>query len=81
MIRLHAATAGSVGLAADAVATGWDGDDDRLPAGLVDAVNARIRRAGPDAAAGRELGRVITPGSFAAYLVRMALDRLEHDGD
>ncbi len=37
--------------------------------------------AGTDAAAGRELDRVITPAVFAAYLVRKALDRLEGGRD
>ena len=37
--------------------------------------------AGTNAAAGRELDRVITPAAFAAYLVRKALDRLEGGRD
>ena len=49
--RLHAATAGSVGLGGDALGADWDGDPASLPPALVDAVNVRIRRAGPAAAA------------------------------
>ncbi len=48
--RLHAATAGSAGFAADAVANNWNGDLDAVSAGLTDAVNSRIRRAGKHAA-------------------------------
>ncbi len=49
--QLFAATGGSVGLAADAVASKWDGDLANLPEALIDAVVTRVRRAGPDAVA------------------------------
>lgn len=48
--RWFRATAGSIGLAADVVATGWSGaDDDPVPEELIDAVAGRIERAGPEA--------------------------------
>lgn len=49
--RLVNSTGGSVGLTADAVASSWDGDLDRLPEALIDAVVTRVRKAGPEAAA------------------------------
>ncbi len=49
--QLFATTGGSVGLAADAVASRWDGDLANLPEALIDAVVGRVRRAGPDAVA------------------------------
>lgn len=49
--QLHAATAGSVGLAADAVASNWSGDLDAVPEELVDAVAGRVARCGAEAGA------------------------------
>ena len=49
--RLMAATGGSVGLAADAVASQWDGDLGHLPEALIDAVITRVRKSGDDAVA------------------------------
>ncbi len=54
--RWHAATAGSVGLAADAVAAGWDGELSSVPEELVDAVVGRVERSGT---AGAALARVL----------------------
>ncbi|MEZ5225457.1 MAG: hypothetical protein R2710_01970 [Acidimicrobiales bacterium] len=48
---LYAATEGSVGLAADAVASQWDANLDHLPEALIDAVITRVRKAGADAVA------------------------------
>ena len=53
-------------------------DTKRLEAARVRIVAAL---AGTDATARRELDRVITPATCAAYLVRTALDRLERHGD
>ncbi|MEL7156756.1 MAG: hypothetical protein AAFN30_09175, partial [Actinomycetota bacterium] len=49
VLALHQLSAGSAGLAADLVASGWDHQSPPPPE-LVDAVQRRIRRAGPDAA-------------------------------
>lgn len=49
--RLHSVTAGSVGLLADALSVSWDGDLDGTPQPVIDAVMARVERAGPDALA------------------------------
>ncbi len=46
---LHAATGGSVGLAADSAAGGWDGALDEIPDTVIDAVNARAERSGDQA--------------------------------
>ncbi len=48
---LHAATGGSLGLAADAVASSWQGTADSVPEELVDAVAGRVNRCGTEAAA------------------------------
>ncbi len=48
---LFVATEGSVGLAADALASKWEGDLERLPEALIDAVITRVRKAGNDAVA------------------------------
>ncbi len=48
---LFVATGGSVGLAADALASKWEGDLDRLPEALIDAVITRVRKAGKDSVA------------------------------
>lgn len=78
--RLHAATAGSVALAADAVATAWDGQLDTVPAALVDAVTARIRRAGSPAGPLAALWAITdTPGS--ADSLEVALRALPDDVD
>ena len=70
--RLHAATAGSVGFAADAVATAWDGALDTVPAALVDAVSTRIRRAGPAASALAALWALTAaPGTAEALAVAL----------
>ena len=55
-----------------------DRDTKRLEAARAQTVT---KLAGTDAAAGRQLDRVMTPAAFAAYLVRKALDRLEGGGD
>ncbi len=47
--RLFEATAGSVGLAADAIASNWNGDVEVLSEELIDAVRNRIDRCGADA--------------------------------
>jgi DNA-binding CsgD family transcriptional regulator len=49
--ELRVATAGSLGLAADAVAAGWERDLANLPPQLVEAVANRITRCGPEATA------------------------------
>ncbi len=48
---LLAATGGSVGLTADALASRWEGDLEQLPEALIDAVINRVRKAGSDAVA------------------------------
>ncbi len=48
---LMIATGGSVGLAADAIASNWDGSLGQLPEALIDAVITRVRKAGRDAVA------------------------------
>ncbi len=56
LVALHAATAGSIGLAADLVATGWTAAGAEAPGPeTVEAVVSRVRRAGPAAA---ELARL-----------------------
>lgn len=49
--QLFEVTAGSVGLAADAISSSWNGDLDSLSEELIDAVRRRIDRCGADAKA------------------------------
>ncbi len=49
--QLFAATSGSVGLAADAITSSWNGDLEALSEELIDAVRRRVDRCGPDARA------------------------------
>ena len=51
LTRIHKLVAGSVGLAADVVGGGWDGSSPTPPRPVVDAVQSRIDRAGPEAKA------------------------------
>ncbi len=48
---LLAATGGSYGLTADAIASNWDGELRALPEALIDAVVGRVRRSGADGSA------------------------------
>ncbi|MEZ5407561.1 MAG: LuxR C-terminal-related transcriptional regulator [Acidimicrobiales bacterium] len=61
LAALHAATAGSVGLAADLIATGWTPGDGPPGAETVEAVVSRVRRAGPAAADLARLWSLIDP--------------------
>jgi DNA-binding CsgD family transcriptional regulator len=59
--ELHQATAGSLGLAVDAVNADWNRDLADLPPQLVDAVANRINRCGPEATALVQLLAVAPP--------------------
>jgi len=61
LAALHTATAGSVGLAADLIATGWTPDDLTPGAETAEAVVARVRRAGPAATELARLWSLIDP--------------------
>ncbi len=62
LVALHAATAGSIGLAADLVATGWTSAGAETPGPeTVEAVVSRVRRAGPAAAELARLWSLIDP--------------------
>ncbi|MDH4364722.1 MAG: hypothetical protein OEY70_11645, partial [Acidimicrobiia bacterium] len=61
LAALHAATAGSIGLAADLIATGWTPGDVLPGAETVEAVVSRVRRAGPAAAELARLWSLIDP--------------------
>lgn len=70
VVALHQLSGGSAGLAADLLAAGWDYQGPPS-AELVDAVQRRIRRAGPDAAALAQLW------TLAALVPRTDGDSLE----
>lgn len=62
LVALHAATAGSIGLAADLVATGWTAAGAEAPGSeTVEAVVSRVRRAGPAATELARLWSLIDP--------------------
>lgn len=62
LVALHAATAGSIGLAADLVATGWTAAGAEAPGPeTVEAVVSRVRRAGPAATELARLWSLIDP--------------------
>lgn len=61
LAALHTATAGSIGLAADLVATGWTPSESTLAAETAEAVVGRVRRAGPAATELARLWSLIDP--------------------
>lgn len=61
LAALHAATAGSIGLAADLIATGWTADATAPGPETVEAVVSRVRRAGRAAAELVRLWALIDP--------------------
>ena len=61
MEAIHRLTGGSIGLAADLLTTGWDMERSALGHELIDAVQARIRRAGPAAVELVRVWSVIDP--------------------
>ncbi|MEM8924557.1 MAG: helix-turn-helix transcriptional regulator [Actinomycetota bacterium] len=79
---VHALTGGSVALAADLLASGWDRNG-APPVEVVDAVERRIRRAGPDAAALLQAGAAgaAVPGTEWSTVIAAVRSRFDVDPD